>query len=55
MSREERLGQRTDKSGVAAEGGFGRMFRRAQKALLVGFHGAEKVFGNGLAGNGWAC
>jgi hypothetical protein len=54
MSREERLDQRTDKRGVAAEGGFDRMFRRAQKALLVGFHGAEEVFGNGLASDGGA-
>ncbi len=49
------MGQPTDKRGVATEGGFCRMFRHAQKALLVGFHGAEKVFGNGLAGDGGAC
>lgn len=48
------MDQRTDKWSVAAEGGFGRAFRSAQKALLVGFHGAEEVFGNGLASEGGA-
>ena len=54
MSREERLRQCADKQGVAAKGGLCRAFRCAQKAFLVGLHGAEKVFGNGLAGDGGA-
>ena len=55
MSREERLRQRADKRSVATEGGVCRAFRCAQKPFLVGFHCAEEMFRNGLAGDGGAC